>query len=207
MRSVSLVTTSVAIAALTTLVAGQTPRMGGPMKHVMVSFDSMSNSLMAMVDPMVPMPVMQNYGETYTGNAGVLTGTMYNAQYGWMVEGFWTPPSGAFLWIEQVSATPGLLAYSGGTMMNQGTFAPIFGTAGSSSLIQWNGTMLHNWYAATTAGDYSATYRVYFGDANAVATPGYTGGEVTLNWTAVPTPGAAAVLGLGGLLAARRRRA
>lgn len=207
MKSVCLFVTVVAVAALTTLAAAQTPQMGGPMKHVMVSFDSMSNSLMAMVDPMVPTPVMQNYGDTYTGNASVLNGTMYNAQYGWMVEGFWAPPYGSFLWIEQLSATPGLLAYSGGTMMNQGTFAPIFGTAGSSSRIQWNGGMLHNWYAATTPGDYTATYRVYFGDASGVATPGYMEGGAMLNWTAVPAPGAAAVLGLGGLLVMRRRRA
>jgi hypothetical protein len=50
--------------------------------------------------------------------------------------------------------------------MNMGSFAPIFGTNGSSSRIQWNGTMLHNWYAATAAGSYSATYRIYFGDSN-----------------------------------------
>lgn len=207
MKSASFVLPAVAVTALTTLATAQTPRMGGPMRHVMVSFDAMSNSLIAMVDPMVPTPVMQNYSESYAGNTGVLNGTMYNAQYGWMVEGFWAPPSGSFLWIEQLSADPGLLVYSGGTMMNQGTFAPIFGTAGSLSRIQWNGAMLHNWYAATTPGDYTATYRVYFGDAGGVATPGYVEGGVVLNWTAVPAPGAAAVLGLGGLLAVRRRRA
>jgi MYXO-CTERM domain-containing protein len=123
-----------------------------------------------------------------------------------MVEGFWAPPAGSVLWIEQLSATPGLLSYSGGTMMNQGSFAPIFGTAGSSSRIQWNGAMLHNWYAATSAGDYSATYRIYFGDAQGNATDGFQAGEVTLNWTAVPAPGAAGALGLAGLLATRRRR-
>ncbi len=206
MKSVCLIVPVVAVAALTTLAAAQTPQMGGPMKHVMVSFDFMSNSLMAMVDPMVPTPVMQNYGDTYTGNASVLNGTMYNAQYGWMVEGFWAPPSGSFLWIEQLDTTPGLLAFSGGTMMNQGTFTPIFGTGGSSPRIQWNGTMLHNWYAAVAPGNYEATYRIYFGDANGVATPGYEAGQVTLDWTAVPTPGSLALLGMGGLLAARRRR-
>lgn len=205
MKSVSSVFSTLALVAFAGSALAQTPQMGGPMKHIMVTLTG-GTSLEAMVDPSVPTPVMQNYGHTYTGNAGVLNGTMYNAQYGWMVEGFWAPPSGSLLWIEQLSATPGLLAYSGGTMMNQGTFAPIFGTGGSSPRIQWSGTMLHNWYAATAAGDYSANYRVYFGDANGAATSGYMASEVTLNWTAVPTPGAAAVLGLGGLFATRRRR-
>ncbi|MCE2923941.1 MAG: hypothetical protein LW822_00530 [Phycisphaeraceae bacterium] len=206
MQSVSSVVSTLVLVTFAGSALAQTPRMGGPMKHIMVTLTG-GTSLEAMADPSVPTPVMQNYGHTYTGNASVLNGTMYNAQYGWMVEGFWAPPSGSLLWIEQFSATPGLLAYSGGTMMNQGTFSPIFGTDGSSPRIQWSGTMLHNWYAANTPGDYTAIYRVYFGDANGVATPGSTAGEVTLNWTAVPAPGAAAVLGLGGLLAARRRRA
>jgi hypothetical protein len=136
------------------------------------------------VDGSIPTPELRNYGETYMGNASVLNGTMYNAQYGWMVEGFWSPPPGSSIWIEQTSATAGLMAYSGGTMMNQGTFAPIFGTAGSSPRIMWDGRMLHNWYAVTSPGRYSATYRIYFGDGNGVATPGYDAGEVVLRWIA-----------------------
>jgi hypothetical protein len=174
------------------------------MKHIMVHLHG--TALEGHVDASVATPIMVDYGQTYAGNAAALNGRMYNAQYGWMVEGFWAPPAGSVLWIEQLSATPGLLSYSGGTMMNQGSFAPIFGTAGSSSRIQWNGAMLHNWYAATSAGDYSATYRIYFGDAQGNATDGFQAGEVTLNWTAVPAPGAAGALGLAGLLATRRRR-
>lgn len=195
----------VVLASFAGAAMAQMPQMGGEMKHIMVHLH-MGNMLEGHVDPLVATPVLQNYGQSYMGNASILNGTMYNAQYGWMVEGFWAPPSGASLWIEQLSATPGLMVYSGGTMMNMGSFAPIFGTNGSSSRIQWNGTMLHNWYAATAAGSYSATYRIYFGDANGVATPGYEAGQVTLDWTAVPTPGSLALLGMGGLLAARRRR-
>lgn len=182
----------------------QMPQMGGPMAHIMVHLHG--TNLEGHVDTSVPTPVLQVYPQSYGGNASVLNGMMYNAQYGWMVEGFWAPPAGSMLWIEQISATPGLLSYSGGTMMSQGLFAPIFGTAGSSSRIQWSGTMLHNWYAAATPGEYSATYRIYFGDSGGAAIGGYGADQVTLNWTAVPTPGAAAVLSLGGLLATRRRR-
>jgi hypothetical protein len=182
----------------------QMPQMGGEMKHIMVHLHG--TMLEGHVDPLVPTPLLRNYGESYMGSASVLNGTMYNAQYGWMVEGFWAPPAGSFLWIEQLDTTPGLLAFSGGTMMNPGTFTPIFGTGGSSPRIQWNGTMLHNWYAAVAPGNYEATYRIYFGDANGVATPGYMADEVTLNWTAVPTPGAASMAAAGALRLTRRRR-
>jgi hypothetical protein len=178
------------------------PVFGGPMKHIGVHLHG--NALEAHVDHSVSTPLLQNYGETYMGNASVLNGTMYNAQYGWMVEGFWSPPVGASLWIEQIDATPGLQAYSGGTMMNPGTFAPIFGTAGSASAIQWSGSMLHNWYAVTAPGTYSATYRIFFADAFGVELSNYESDEVTLTWTAVPTPSALSCLAL--LALGRRRR-
>lgn len=174
-----------AISTVLVLYAGalaQTPQMGGPMKHVMVGLGG--NQLHAMVDPAVPTPIMHDYGDTYTGAAAVLNDTMYNAQYGWMVEGFWQAPDNTTLWIEQMSATPGLMAYSGGTMMNPGTFAPIFSTDGSSPRVAWDGRMRHNWYAAPMPGDYTATYRVYFGDAAGATIAEYPPAYVTLNWTA-----------------------
>ncbi len=161
------------LAAAASSALAQSPKMGGPMEHIMVSLSG--THLDAMTMAMVP-PLLKNYGETYTGPASILTGTFYNAQYGWMVEGFWSPPAGSFLWIECLSATPGLRAYA------PTTFAPIFGTAESSMRIRWSGVMLHNWYAADGAGLYSADYRIYFGDDAGNPTPGYQPGEVTLRW-------------------------
>lgn len=181
----------------------QTPSMGGPMEHIMVHLHG--NAIEAHVHNHHPL-LMHNPAETYTGAAAVLNGLNYNAQYGWMVDGFWAPPTGSVIWIEQTSSTPGLLAYSGGTMMNQGTFAPIFGTEGSSTRIQWNGAMLHNWYAAAAPGTYTATYSIYFGDAEGNATTGYAAGTATLSWTVVPAPSSMLVLAGAGLLSSRRRR-
>lgn len=173
---------AVSVAALSGPASGDTPQMGGPMKHISVGYDDFGMTLTAHVDENVPTPVLQNYGGTYLAPADVLNGTWYNAQYGWVVEGFWAPPGSSQLWIEQLSATDGLNVYSGGTMMNMGTFAPICGTDGSGPAFTWSGTMLHNWYAVTRGGAFEATYRVYFGDEAGVPLEGYGAAEVTLNW-------------------------
>ncbi|MCL4222616.1 MAG: hypothetical protein KJZ65_14750 [Phycisphaerales bacterium] len=183
MKMFAVSVAAVFLVSLGGLACGDTPRMGGPMKHIMVMYDDMMQTLMAHVDESVPTPELKNYGETYDPPADVLNGTWYNAQYGWMVEGFWTPPGSSHIWIEQISATPGLSVYSGGTMMNQGTFAPICGTNGSAPAFSWSGTMLHNWYAVRRGGQFEATYRVYFGDVNGVPLEGYGEAEVTINWT------------------------
>ena len=185
----------------------QMPQMGGPMRHVAVHLHE-GTKLEGHVDPTVATPLLQNYGEMYMPPANVLDGRYYNAQYGWMVEGLWSPPAGSVLWIEQTSATAGLSAYLGGMMSNMEmhTFEPIFGTAGSSPRIQWNGMMLHNWYAADATGTYSASYRLYFGDTLGTPTPGYTPAEVTLEWIAVPEPSGAALLGIVAAVVFRRSR-
>lgn len=175
----------IAMAAMiaTTAAYADDPKMGGPMKHMMVSFVD-DEYLDVSVDQNVPQPILQNYDETYEGDAAVLNDTYYNAQYGWLVGGFWTPPDDSLLWINEVHATPGLLTYSGGNMMAPHSFDPIFGTDGSPMSIQWNGAMLHNWYAATERGNYVAFYEVYFGDEDGEPTPGYDPAEVTITWTA-----------------------
>lgn len=157
---------------------GQSPRMGGEMKHIMVHFHEDEMMLECHVDASIETPVLRNYGETYTGGASVLNGTLYNAQYGWMVEGFWTPPEGSLLWIEQVGASSGMSVYRGSN-----SWAPIFGTDGSSPRISWNGVMLHNWYAVTRPGTFTATYIVYFGDASGTPLEGYMPGDCAFEWT------------------------
>lgn len=203
--------TTVSIASLLAvagLASADMPTMGGPMKHIGVMYHDEHHHLHLHVDGSVATPVLGNGGGTYMGAASALNGLMHNAQYGWMVEGFWTPPVGSSIWIEQTSATPGLFAFEGGmmSMMGSHTFAPIFGTYGSDTKYMWNGMMLHNWYAAAAPGDYTATYSVYFGDSSGVPTPGYEASTVTLNWTAVPAPASLGLLGVGLLVGTGRRR-
>jgi hypothetical protein len=197
----------------------QAPKMGGEMSHVLVSLYQQQIYISLERPDELPL-TMHNYQERYSGNAGVLDRSGYNAQFGWLANGFISLPSDAAMWIEPLDQTPGLRAFE------QGTFAPIFGTAGSSTLWEWGGSMVHNWYSAFAIGDYEATYRVFVGALDGSHYPGYTGGQITLGWTyptgglgstggmytdvrstqQIPAPGASLVLAAAGVLGVRRRR-
>ncbi len=181
-----------------------------PMEHIMVSMDA-DNALHAhvMTSADNPVEMLRFAGETYDGNASALNDQYYSDQYGWMLDGIVDPGMGNSIWIEMTTQSAGLSTYEGGRRMMVGmqTFDPIFGTAGSDLNWQWDGMMTHNWYSAAELGDYEATYRIYVGDANGDAVAGFTDGAVTLNFRAVPSPSALALLGMGSLVATRRKRA
>ena len=183
----------------------------GGMKHVFITFDG--SSVGVEVDPNTPqleLPLeMRTFGESYQGAAAVLNGTYYSSQFGFLANGFLSLPAGAAISIEMLSATPGLMVYEGGMRMmrENHTYAPIFGTGGSDPAWEWGGTMHHPWFAADALGDYSADFEVYISDAaTGDRLSGFGSDTVTLQWQAVPTPGSALVLGLGGLVTTRRRR-
>jgi hypothetical protein len=168
------------VTLLTTLaiasVAHAMPPMGGPMRHIEVTFTGTSIELM-LEDP---GPLMLNEShESYVGPAAALNGLAFNAQYGWMAGGFWTLPVGASVWVEAIASTPGLRTYEAMT------FNPIFGTEGSSLRWQWSGVMVHNWYASAIPGQASATYAVYLGDFEGNPLEGYEPEFVTLTWSLV----------------------
>ena len=187
------------------------PQMDGGMKHILIAFDgtTLTNHIDNTLTPdPLPLP-MRTYGESYTAPADVLDGKYYSSQFGFLADGFITLDPGTAIWIEMTSATPGLEAYEGGMrpMRAMHTYAPIFGTAGSDTAWKWNGMMHHPWFAANDLGLYSADFNIYIGDdITGAALSGYTPSTVTLEWNAVPAPGSLAVLGLGGLVATRRRR-
>ena len=159
------------------------PPLGGPMNHVHIQL--VGNQIHLSVDvPDVPM-VLDDPGVELLPPEDVLQGASYNAQYGWLVGGLWSPPPGSGVWIEQLDATPELASYIGRSYMTYDAFEPIFGTDGASPRIRWDGVMLHNYYATSSPGEYQATYLVYIGDASGNPTPGYKGGTVTLMWSLV----------------------
>ena len=137
----------------------KTARGGGldtnaPMIHVDIFYDYQANEMRATLDtaPATPklVPLPPGYTFDSRSNYYVLNGKAYNYQYAWNPGGIFTNPPGAAVWIECLSASPGLETYDGpGNKMISPprTYAPIFGTAGSSLRWKWYGAMAHNSYA------------------------------------------------------------
>ncbi len=202
------ITSSIAVAS-TIALAGLPNAHTWPMEHFMVSMNGSSIEAHVNTSPSSPIMLERFAGESYDGNAGALDNMYYSDQYGWILDGIVDPGAGNSIWIELTSQTNGLETYEGGRRMMIGdqTFDPIFGTDSSAMNWQWSGMMTHNWYAAQSAGDYEAIYSIYVGDSVGNAVDGFTAGEVTLNFRAVPAPGSLAILGLGVMGATRRKRA
>jgi hypothetical protein len=134
----------------------------------------------------------------------------------------------ANLWIESVAQDSAIKCYLAigryGVNANNTTtvdpainaYSGIFGTAGSSARWQWDGKMDHNTYAVSLSDIttpwqlFSATYKVYVGDAlgNEILNPDSSSASTVETWTwqAVPEPAtmSLAALGIIGLLALRR---
>jgi prepilin-type N-terminal cleavage/methylation domain-containing protein len=142
-------------------------------------------------------PELSAYTFDSRSNYFVLNGRAYNYQYAWNPGGIFSPPAGAAVWIECLSATPGLECYDGpGNKMltTPRTYAPIFGTPGSSNRWQWYGAMAHNSYAVLNPTNpvMTAQYRIYFGDAVTGAPDAYSSygdATMTLTWLVdLPVP-------------------
>lgn len=202
------ITSSIA-ACSTVALAGLPNAHTWPMEHIMISMNGTSIEAHVNTSSSSPILLERFAGESYDGNASALDDMYYSDQYGWILDGIVDPGAGNSLWIELVSQTNGLETYEGGRRMMIGdqTFDPIFGTDSSAMNWQWSGMMTHNWYAAQSAGDYEATYSIYVGDSAGNAVDGYSAGEVTLNFLAVPAPGSLAILSMGTVFASRRKRA
>lgn len=182
------------------------PRTVGEMEHVMVSLDAATHVIHVHVAD-VSLP-LRNFGESHFPPADVLDGKGYNDQYGWVADGMIQLDPGQAIWIALLTQTPGLETYEGGMRMmkEHHTYAPIHATAGSPAEWRWDGTMMHNWYAAAAPGSYEATYRVYVGDESGVPLDGFMAGEVTLHWNYVPEPSSTALMLFSAAAALARRR-
>lgn len=213
---------SIAIVALAGSPALGNPTLGGPMSHLLVSVFQQQVYL-SFESPAMSTVVMQD-GLGFDGAAGVLNGTGYNAQFGWLANGFVSLPQGAGVFVRKVAGSGRLSVYS------EDGFDPILGTAGSDPVWRWDGTMTHNWYATETQGRHRLTYEVFVGDQTGTPLVGWTPGSITLGFEygrlprtvvggepigpgpfghglgTTPGPGSAWLLAIGSLVGVRRRR-
>lgn len=172
------------------------PNLGGgqgnaSMKHADITL--VGTSLSVHIDPTVPIPLLRPLTSPDEFNPAmpwsVLQDKAHNFQYGWNASGYWAPPPGTAVWIEQLDASPGLEVYYVSGLPASLPYDPIFGTDGSSAAWKWDGFMTHNAYAILnpTESIYEATYKVYIGDQNTGAeTAGYDSAEVTFQFEATP---------------------
>ena len=190
---------------------------------------NLSATSFAQYDPATPWSVLQNKAFSRqlgwwagSGSAPANLEAAVEAAYG----------TNASIWIESLTQSAGIETYLAigkyGVNADNTTnvdplangYSGILGTAGSASRWRWNYQMDHNTVAVPLASLvpnqlYSATYKVYVGDAdgNEIAAAAGASSLETWTWKApaiVPEPGTPTLLafGLGGIgLAARTRRA
>jgi hypothetical protein len=148
-------------------------------------------------------------GQTFDPAAvyyNALNGKAYNYQYGWApADGLGSLiPTGNKIWIEVLSQTAGLKTYD-----RNNNSVPIFGTDGAPNIWKFNEmmSMSHNYYTVTPGiGEWSATYKVYIGDATTgAALAGYVSQTVDLTWTSIPEPATLAILGTGFVCLLRKK--
>lgn len=198
-----------------TSAAHAAPTLGGPMSHLLVSVFQQQVYL-SFESPHMSTVTMQG-GDDFTGGASVLNGTGYNAQFGWLANGFVSIPPGSGVFVRELTGSPWLDVYS------ESGFEPILGTDGSDNLWQWDGTMTHNWYATEVQGTHRVEYEVFVGDALGNPLDGWVSGTIGLEFqygrpirtigeapggsiAVTPSAGSLGVLGVGLLGTARRRR-
>lgn len=215
---------------LLTLTAGHasaayvTPQIGGgqvgmmdgaAMKHADISFDGVNISIH--LDDTVATPTLRPLTGTDAFDPAqpwsVLSGMAYNYQYAWNAGGFITLPTGGAIWVERLHHDAGLMTFMRTPQYVAASDGPTWPEifAADGDRWRWAGAMQHNAFAVfhPTQIAYTATYRVYLGDAiTGQPLDGYGDDTVTWTWNASPVPEPASLLAFGVMvpLIGRRRR-
>lgn len=163
------------------------------MSHLLVTlFDN--EIYVTFETPAMATVEMQDVPGDFTGAASVLNNKHgYNGQFGWLANGFISLPPASGIFVRTIEQSDHL------TVFEESTFDPILGTRGSSDVWQWDGTMTHNWYAASLHGPHSASYEVFVGDLAGNPLDGYRSGFVELNFAFGSNITADSEFGIGDL--------
>ncbi|MEZ6165494.1 MAG: hypothetical protein R3B67_13795 [Phycisphaerales bacterium] len=195
------------------------PTLGGPMSHLLVTVFN-NEVFLSFESPSMSTVTMQDNDGTFTAGASVLNNTGYNAQFGWLANGFISIPPSSGIFVRHLAGSPHLSVHE------ETSFQPILGTDGSSDVWQWDGTMTHNWYSTDTHVEHAVRYEVFVGDTLGNPLAGFTSSTIDLHFEygpdlsgrigvrnggtvaapPTPTPGTLACLLTGmGFITKRRR--
>lgn len=171
--------------------------MQGGMVMPMISYKADEGRLRVMLDPTVPQltPLLVSHPldnfnpldpwyDLLDPSGG---GQAFSRRYGFVMSSMTDPlPAGMRMWIRKLSSTAGLGAYRYSSGEPK-VFQPIFGTAGETNGMEWNGMMFHPVFtAAAGTNSHRAEFEVYLVNAEGVEVVNSSTGLFTLNWTNVP---------------------
>lgn len=213
-------TTAVTITALGVLgssAIAQVPSLGGPMSHLLVTLFQNEIYITFETQSLANVDMQDNAGD-FLGNSSILNDRGYNAQFGWLANGFISLPPSTGIFVRTTSISEHLSVYE------EGSYHSILGTDDSDAVWQWDGTMTHNWYATDVHGPHFASYEVFVGDLSGNPLEGFTSGFVDLNFQygpdlsgrigtksssivgTVPTPATTGIFALASCFVCKRRR-
>ncbi len=173
--SATFLLAAITTGALSTGALANSPTLGGPMSHLLVTLFQ-NQIYLTYESPSLAVVDMQDSSGDFTGGASVLNNSGYNGQFGWLANGFISLPPDSGIFVRTVSISQHLDVYE------QGSFSEIMGTHNSEEIWQWNGTMVHNWYSTDTHGTHHASYEVFIGDSNGNPLDGFQSGTIDLNF-------------------------
>ncbi len=171
--------------------------MQGSMVMPMLAYHAADSTLTLQLDPTVPQltPLLvSNPGDCFDPADpwyGCLDpsrqGLAFSRRYGFVMDTATDPlPSGMAIWIRKLSSSEGLgvYRYRSGVLK---LWDPIFGTAGVTNALQWDGTMFHPGFTAPPGiASYTATFEAFLlNTATGEPVPDGSTGPFTLNWTVV----------------------
>jgi hypothetical protein len=172
--------------------------MQGGMVMPMLSYSATAGALLVNVDPAIPAltPLLaSNPGDRfdpgdpwYDSLDPSRQGLAFSRRYGFVMNTGTDPlPGGTAIWIRKLSGSPELGAYRYRSTAPK-AWEPIFGTAGSTNALLWDGMMFHPEITAPPGtNSYSATFEAFLADTSTGSeVPGSSTGPFTLNWKSTP---------------------
>ena len=172
--------------------------MQGSMVMPMLSYSATDGALHVQVDPAIPQltPLLASNPQDHFDPADPWydaldpsrQGLAFSRRYGFAMDAATDLlPDGTAIWIRKLSGSRELGAYRYRSSTPK-AWEPIFGTAGSTNALLWDGTMFHPGITAPpNTNSYSATFEAYLVDSTSgLEVPASSTGPFTLNWTSVP---------------------